>query len=65
MTDINLILQKCITDNDIKVYPVFENYKWFIEARIKGRKKRFEKPVEYKHLNESIIKTYKFFAEKL
>lgn len=64
MIDVNVILQKCFK-HSVKVYPVNVNWKWYIEADINGRKKRFDKPVEYKNLNESIIKTYEYYSEKL
>ena len=62
--DINLAMQKC-HKNHVEIYPIFKDYKWYIESRINGRVKRFEKPVQTKEVNESVSKTYLHFADKL
>lgn len=51
--------------NRIKVYPVSIKNKWFIEVDNKGQKKTFEKSVTQDEIQESVIKTYLFYYEKL
>lgn len=60
--DINLAMQSC-HKRDIKIYPIFKDRKWYICKEEYGRKKIFDKPVEQKKVNESIIKTYQFYAK--
>lgn len=61
---IDLAIQKCLK-NGIKVYPVYTNYRWFIEAEICGKPKRFDKPVKEININDAVTKTYLHYAEKL
>ena len=61
--DINLAMQKCFK-NHVEIYPVLD-YKWYIEARINGRVKRFDKPLQPKDVNESVAPTYIHYAQKL
>jgi len=49
----------------IKIYPVSENFKWFIEVNRKGKITRFEKRVDYKELNETLNKTIIYYFNKL
>lgn len=63
-SDINQALQICYRNN-VKVYPVNVNWKWYIEADINGKKKRFSKAVQPKEVNESVTKTYIHYANQL
>ena len=62
--DINLAMQKC-HKNHVEIYPIFKDWKWYIEAKINGRVKRFEKPLQQNKVNDAIADTYKFYAQKL
>ena len=64
--DINLAMKKCF-DNDIKVYPSYINAtrKWYVIVNIDGLPKRIPKEVSKKNVNESIKKTYIYYASKI
>ena len=61
---IDLAIHKCLK-NGIKVYPVYYDYRWYIEADINGKAKRFPKQLKEKEINQALTKTYQFYAEKL
>jgi len=62
--DSNNAAHLCIK-NGIKVYPVYINYKWFIEVNINGRIKTFDKSITQDEINYAMSSTYIFYAEKL
>lgn len=61
---IDLAIKKCL-DNGVKVYPVNNQHRMYIEADINGKTKRFPKQVTDKELNEALTKTYQYYAQKL
>ena len=57
--------------NGIKVYPVYDKFKWYIEVSFKTKKKRFPKPIgvgkvlKGKDCVDAIHKTLEHYYNKL
>lgn len=61
---INQALHKCLK-NGVKIYPIYKDYRWYIQININGKIKTIDKTVSQNKINEAVTKTYIFYAEKL
>lgn len=54
-----------ITKRGVKVYPVFYNYKWYIEIDNNGTLQRFEKALTQNEINLAIHKIILYCYKRL
>lgn len=54
-----------VDKNGVKVYPVNENGKWYIEANNNGTIKRFAKEIKQSEINEMTVKTIDYYYKLL
>ena len=60
--DINQAMQSC-HKRDIKIYPIFKDWKWYICKEEYGKKKVFDKPLQEKEVNRALEATYLHYAK--